>query len=435
MRSDTILIFSTDGKVYRSTDDITFTVVLTAITSPLVSNGVNSNGSVVCFGEYVNTDGVPVRIYTSPDNGVTWSIALNVGNSVSGGLRHFHTCQYIRSHNVWIATTGDSITNWYKSFDGTTWTLIFTSTNQYNRTLGIVMQETNKLIWGSDGSIPRGGVFTRQTVNGLDSIDEADVRRLLTSTSSYGLIGNTDMLVYTTMTASSNKNSMVANVFVSLSGGNTWELDKSFIVDAGTTYGGIVSVIGLDNSGNFYLQLQQNNSESVCIKATYQADNIRTPITKISSIYPRKKVMVKKLSIANAVVGGGINTFKYIPTPGTIETIIGINFSIPAVAGATTGTHAIQLTIGVGSSVGRIFTATAAYSASVALLSYGLGAGTTFSETGLTFGILQNMLMGRQLNLMTDTPCIIYYNNTTDVARTDTIDMYLTVLQETVSQD
>ena len=423
---------STDGKIYRSTNDVTFTNVLSNINSPLNSSGINSNGDIVCFGEYHNNTGSPVRIYNSTDGGATWSIAINLGNSATGtNIRHLHTCQYIGTQNMWIATTGDGLCNWYQSYDGSTWTLMFTSTSQYRRTLGIISRINGEFIYSSDGGVGYGGVFKTARYSGTGEVNETDITRLLTTSSSYGLDATPEVIVTCTMSAVSSP-SKSAHIYISLDGGNNWVLDKTYEVST-SNYGGFTDLVGHDDKGNFYFKLADSVGlpANIGIKAKHNIDGTKSTIKEVGTYIAgtRKKIVTRSFTVTNAVKNIN-NAIPFLPAVGCVETILSVGAVIPAVAGAGSGTHTLQLTWGAGGYSGRVFEISAAYNSEMLIAPYGIGGSTTFLSG--TFAYLRAMLDGKTLQLSKETPFYLYYNNKSDVDRADTITINIVTLQEYV---
>lgn len=425
-----IIVFGSDGKVYRSADDETFTEVLTGIDPPLHTKGVASRGTTICFGEYTRTEGNPVRIYRSTDDGLTWTDVLNAGNSSSAGLRHFHTCQYIDSSR-WIATTGDTTINWYVSITGETWILLFTSSSQYHRTLGVVAPAYNEIVWASDGSKGHEGVFSTG-INSAHRVNYKDLTKLISlPTTSYAMAGQKNVLVATTRAFTSNySGNLKSYIYVSIDSGNTWQIDQSYSLKDTVTYGGFHDIVGPDMYGKYYAQIDgvDDIADNSTIMLTPVFERERQIIReKPLPVIPRKQFVVENLTLENAPKGN--SELLYYPPMGCIETLRGILAYIAAPTGAGSGTHGLQLTYGISGSVGRVFTANAAYNG--VFLMTPLGWSGTFTE-GTNTALLQAMDMGR-IKWQHDTVLRILYQNGTDVARADTITVSLLIEREMVS--
>jgi hypothetical protein len=247
--NNTVIIW-TDDKVYRSTDDTTFTKVLENIIRPFSSASIATSVNTVCFGEYVLTNGLPVRIWTSTNDGETWTATLTDGNSDSATSRHFHTCQYfgrIGNMGTYIATTGDNTMHWYVSTDAVTWTKILTTTDQRYRTCALVFLNSEEIAWSSDGTYGAEGVYKTKIVNRRIS----GLEKLVTlAHTSYGIAGRGQTLVATTRPTTAYLKDRKSYVYISKDAGKTWQIDRAY--QTNTLDAGFSSIMGPDDKGNYY---------------------------------------------------------------------------------------------------------------------------------------------------------------------------------------
>lgn len=258
-----LIVFLLDKTVHRSTDDSIFTQVLADVFSPWQTVGVSSNGDVVLFAEYGGTvsNGTSMKVYMSANGGATWSAVITevVGTN---GFNHFHSVQYL-GNSRWMATTGDGSIRWYESNNnGSSFTHFLTPNGkgQIFRTLGVHQINYNdrnkKIVWASDGGLGNEGIYSLDylTPNLNGNSYTPDLIMPLPSVS-YGLVGQGSFLLATTNITSAYKNNKVAYVYLSLNGGETWQIDKKFQVAKTVTDGGISNVFGPDSGGCYYLTL------------------------------------------------------------------------------------------------------------------------------------------------------------------------------------
>jgi len=248
-----LLLFCNSQKVYRSTDDVNFTEVLSDTGLPL-PGGVDSNGDIICFCEYYNLNGATIAVRRSNDGGLTWAIVLDKFGAT--GVDHWHSCQYLHNVQRWITTTGDGPgILWYQSSDGITWENILNDQSQYYRTLGVFAPSVDRLVWSSDGTSGYEGVYSIEYLNRV-RVRGPLIRVFLLPHTSYAFIGYRNLFIASSMVTVTNTNTYLGmqnpSIFISLDAGQKWQLDKEFIPASSGLERGIFAIIGPDAKGSFY---------------------------------------------------------------------------------------------------------------------------------------------------------------------------------------
>ncbi len=161
----TVIMWSNGGKIYRSTDGNTFTLIdttaLVTINPPLW-HGMDYNGNTIVFGEYNTTTG-NYRLIISTNDGLTWTSTLTKANP--GEIRHWHSINYFPIEGYFLATSGDTAAQvtWWKSSDGTTWTQVPNITGTANgqdfRSLNFQYIGNGQIMWSSDATGQQVSIF------------------------------------------------------------------------------------------------------------------------------------------------------------------------------------------------------------------------------------------------------------------------------------
>lgn len=240
-----LLVFLSDKSVWRSVNDGAFSAVagLSAF-APLI-NGVDSNGDIICFGEYVVGHTGDLNIYKSANGGVTFASTLLKASPAE--IDHFHTVKYFKEQSTWIATSGDQTTTanvWKSVNQGDTWSLLATGTKY--RMVGASLIAPKTIVWGGDI-----GTDTFIYAGALDKL--IDTTRKIGTIAGYclGIAGNKNVLMLVTRVENAGGGVDQLNcVYCSYDAGRTWAIEHT--INANPGFSGIH---GPDVDGYFYLSL------------------------------------------------------------------------------------------------------------------------------------------------------------------------------------
>lgn len=260
-----LLVWLDNGELYRTTDDVTFTKVLTGLRTPLTS-GVDfdkNNPSKIMFCEYHTGANLDLHVYFSSDAGATWKTVMTKNNPKD--IRHFHSVDCISGDAAeWIVTSGDSGTNikwWRSTDDGTTWTQIVGGFSETQgkpaifRTLGVKRIAPESYIWIGDSS-KESFIFAcgKDDLN-LDNRGlPSQVKRVQTlGAHGWGLQGGRHWLVAVDKVEStSNAGEYTNRIMVSGDSGGSWYSELE--VTGEQPLYGFAGVLGPDMFGQFYIQ-------------------------------------------------------------------------------------------------------------------------------------------------------------------------------------
>lgn len=260
--NDNIIIWSNNGYIYRSTNGgESFIEVLSGVNALLHSSSRDSRNDTICFSTYT-AHGTTDYIYTSLDDGLTWEQTA----TLPAGATHFHNCQWLHQRQSWIATTGDGVMVWLESKDGVEWKEIVRTNDQRFRTLGIISKSNTELLWSSDGGTGNEGVFYVDTRNidlETDKIEPKDIERnLLMPSTSYACRGWANVGMTGTLVTATQKMNRRVNLYATIDGGETWQLELSFAT-SDPSHAGFFDVIGPNEDGDFFVVVHNLKGESI----------------------------------------------------------------------------------------------------------------------------------------------------------------------------
>lgn len=259
---DTLLVWTNTGRVYRSTNNgVDLVEVLSGVEALLHSSSRDSRNNTVCFSTYTGL-GTTDYIYTSLDDGLTWEQTA----TLPSGATHFHTCQWLHQRQSWIATTGDGLMVWLESKDGVEWKEIVRTNDQRFRTLGLISKSNTELLWSSDGGTGNEGVFYVDTRNidlETDKIEPKDIERnLLMPSTSYACRGWGNVGMTGTLVTDTQKVNRRVNLYATIDGGETWQLELSFAT-SDPSHAGFYDVIGPNEDGEFFAVVHNIKGEAI----------------------------------------------------------------------------------------------------------------------------------------------------------------------------
>lgn len=243
----TVIMFTNGGKIYRSADGNTFTLIDTTALgtiNPPLWHGIDYSGNTIVFGEYNITASINYRVITSTDDGLTWAATLTKANP--GEIRHWHSVNYFPNEGYFLVTSGDSAAQvtWWKSTNGTAWTQVTgitgTANGQDFRNLNLQYIGNGKVMWVSDATGTQVSIFKASLSDPAGTKEKiADIDH-----TGWGLMYKNGLYVVVTRVETGDLDNN-ALIYTSKDGVN-WSIDMRWPIRGDQTNGGFGSIYYLD---------------------------------------------------------------------------------------------------------------------------------------------------------------------------------------------
>ena len=260
-KNNTLLVWASNKKLYRSTDDgTTLTEVLSNVWNLRASDSIaqNTETGTIVIGENPSAapTGSNIRLLRSTNDGQTWTTVLT---RTREQIRHFHSVQIDPYTREWIATTGDlddEVEWWKSSDDGITWTAILGADsgvqgNQVYRILGFIFTD-DSYIFASDN--PIWSVNTN-FIASCPKDNVANISKGMTlGAPAYAHYQVGNKFIIGTIPEGASMADKKAKLYVSLDSGKTWEEVISWRIDSSKSRGGFSCALPPDAEGNIYIQ-------------------------------------------------------------------------------------------------------------------------------------------------------------------------------------